>query len=179
MLRRWILVILQEQLKKVKRLHQTVDNHNRDKDGVLSVVTFMCFNHGYFHAWLKLSHANVTKKEAYIIPPVYVDIFYYCTGELKSILKPVKNYGLSEYFGVLLTMYQILLENIIDVLYSNKSLVYQIFGVKTQNNFNVGNIFLQLLVSRILDCVVEEVVYDTKTQLFLVWLNINSTCNPF
>ena len=52
------------------------------------------------------------------------------------------------------------------------------FDVKTYSKFRVENIFLQTLVNKILNCVVEEVSDDTKKQVFLVWLNVDSTGIP-
>ena len=104
----------------------------------------------------------MSSKRKYILSLACIDRCYYFTGELKSMFKPVNYYGPREYVVILLPMGKVLLEKAINVLYSNQSLVYQIFGVKTYNKFHIENIFLQLLVNRILDFVVEEVSDDTN-----------------
>ena len=68
--------------------------------------------------------ADVTKKETYIMPLACVDRCYYGIYEIKLICKPVDHHGLRAYFCILLPMGNILLEKTIDVLYSNKCLLY-------------------------------------------------------
>ena len=68
--------------------------------------------------------------------------------------KLVSYHALRTYFGMLFPMGRIQLYKAFNVLWSNKLLAQQLIGLKTFNKFHIEHIFLQLLVTGIIECIV-------------------------
>ena len=150
-------------MDKTARLTRTMETQLHDKEEVFRVVNFMCLNRGYFHIGLELVQADKSKLDIYKIPPVCTDGYYFYNDVFKLNFKSVRFHSLCTFVGILLPIVKVQLDVAVGILrHQGKPLAQQVFSVKLTTSITPKNMRLQLLVTIILDCIVEELIGNTK-----------------
>jgi hypothetical protein len=173
--------------KRVNLIQRAERNKVRDREDIFEVLQFLCLDLGCFHARIEYSQCDPKLRNTFPFPPACGDACYFCNKQHKLFFRSVSFAGMRKFFMALLPLGKVLLSKSIDLLWMNKTLLHEVFMIKSVNKYNVEGLFLQLLATGILNAAVGTDAFpDTTgedvskiTDSLFVWIGFDSNSgNP-